>query len=245
MGKGPVPNLIYMICHHYQCIFVHIPKTAGQSIEHVFLDLLSLDWDSRAPLLLRPNDRPELGPPRLAHLKADEYVRFKYLTQAMFDAYFKFAFVRNPWSRLVSIYRFLGHDQKIDFRTFLLGPFKNYIFENQHWFVGPQSDFVYSKEGKLLVDYLGHFEDLQNGFDHVCRQIDITQRKLPHVNKSENNNPLPNEIINQISEGPGGKPGSTEFPVHQDYRDYYDEDTIDCVADLYRKDIEMFGYDFD
>ena len=29
-----------MICHDYKCIFVHIPKTAGQSIEHVFLNQL-------------------------------------------------------------------------------------------------------------------------------------------------------------------------------------------------------------
>lgn len=234
-----------MICHHYKCIFVHIPKNAGQSIEHVFLDLLDLNWDTRAPLLLRANDRPELGPPRLAHLKADEYVRHKYLTQEMFDDYFKFAFVRNPWSRLVSIYKFLGRDKNIDFRTFLLGPFKNYFFEHQHWFVGPQSGFVYSKEGELLVDFLGRFEDLQNGFDHVCKQIGIPPGKLPHVNKSEDNESILDEAGYQNSGVSSETSRSSDCPEHQKYQDYYDEETIDCIAHLYRKDIELFGYDFE
>ena len=43
--------------HHF--IFVHVPKTAGISIEHVFLDLMGLTWDTRAdvdpePLQQRP-----------------------------------------------------------------------------------------------------------------------------------------------------------------------------------------------
>jgi hypothetical protein len=77
-----------MLCHHDRCIFVHVPKTAGQSIEHVFLDRVGLTWETRAPLLLRPNDQPRLGPPRLAHLKAREYVACKYVTPEQFAGYF-------------------------------------------------------------------------------------------------------------------------------------------------------------
>ena len=65
-----------MISHHQKCVFVHIPKNAGQSIEHVFINLLELTWETRAPLLLRRNEHPELGPLRLAHLKAEEYVKY-------------------------------------------------------------------------------------------------------------------------------------------------------------------------
>jgi hypothetical protein len=233
-----------MICHHYKCIFVHIPKNAGQSIEHVFVNLLGLNWETRAPLLLRPNDQPELGPPRLAHMKADEYVRFNYLPQEMFDDYFKFTFVRNPWSRLVSIYKFMGYDKKIDFRLFLLGMFKKYIFERHNWFVGPQSDFVYSKEGELLVDYIGRFEDLQNGFDFVCNQIGIPKTKLPHVNESESNNFMPDLTDDQRDMGLDEITGTRTSPDYQNYQEYYDKDTIDCVAQLYRKDIMLFGYEF-
>src|SRR5687768_14243923 len=62
-----------VICREYRCLFVHVPKTAGMSIEHVFLRLVGLTWETRAPLLLGGNDDPRLGPPRLEHLKASEY----------------------------------------------------------------------------------------------------------------------------------------------------------------------------
>lgn len=109
-----------MICHHHKCIFIHIPKTAGQSIEHVFLDLLGLTWETRAPLLLRFNDRKELGPPRLAHLKANDYVNFKYISEELFNSYFKFSFVRNPWSRLVSFYNYRKYYLFYNFKYFVM-----------------------------------------------------------------------------------------------------------------------------
>ena len=34
-----------MICRPYQFLFVHVPKTAGQSVEQFFMDRLGLDWD--------------------------------------------------------------------------------------------------------------------------------------------------------------------------------------------------------
>ena len=45
-----------MICHQYRCVFVYIPKTAGMSIEQVFLDLLGLSWKTRERLLLGGNE---------------------------------------------------------------------------------------------------------------------------------------------------------------------------------------------
>ena len=154
-----------MICQQYKCTFVHIPKNAGQSIENVFLNLLNLTWRQRAPLLLRPKVGDELGPPVLAHLKINEYSQYKYITQKMLEDYFKFAFVRNPWSRMISIYKYLGFNEKLEFKEFLTGVFKQKLLKDKYWFVRPQNDFICAEDGQILVDYIGRFESLQNDFE--------------------------------------------------------------------------------
>ena len=35
-----------MICRPFKCLFVHVPKTAGQSVEQFFMDRMGLDWDT-------------------------------------------------------------------------------------------------------------------------------------------------------------------------------------------------------
>lgn len=216
-----------MICHHYKCIFVHIPKNAGQSIENVFLDLVGLNWKNRAPLLLRSNRNPDLGPPRLAHLKAEEYVHFKYLSKDIFDDYFKFSFVRNPWSRMVSFYKYLGFEDKFEFKDFLFRKFESEIYHKMYWFVGPQKDFIYNQKNERIVDFVGRFEHLQADFDEICRRINVSPIVLPHANKSDEK-----------------KSESVEASRVSSWKDHYDQDCIDLVARLYERDICEFGYEF-
>ena len=116
-----------MLCHKYKCIYIHIPKTAGKSIQHVFARQLGLGSKKGSDLLLGMNDNPALGPPELSHLKTSEYVQFGYLSQEQFDSYFKFAFVRNPWDRIVSEYKFRGYPRKTDFKTLVANLYKQDI----------------------------------------------------------------------------------------------------------------------
>jgi len=238
-----------MICHHYKCIFIHIPKNAGQSVEHVFLKLLDLDWETRAPLLLRYNDQPELGPPRLAHLKAREYVPCKYLTQEQFDDYFKFAFVRNPWDRMVSIYKYFGWDRYVGFKTFVVKKLAK-VWRDNYWFVGPQSDFVCNENGDVIVDFLGKFETLDADFDHVCRQLGLPSTELPYINKSAKQ-----KVKLSFDAKDALKyarwlyrmrtiPSIKVVPGFDNYQDYYDDECREVVADLYKTDIQLFGYQF-
>ena len=239
-----------MICHHYKCLFIHIPKAAGQSIEHVFLKLLNLDWDTRAPLLLRYNDRPELGPPRLAHLKAREYVPYKYLTQEQFDQYFKFAFVRNPWDRIVSIYKYLGWGRRVEFKTFLLKKLKSEVWPKNYWFVGPQSDFVCNETGDIIVDFVGKFENLRTDFNQVCQHLGLPPTQLPHINQSTKQKSKASLNRKNILDYARWLYHNRKTPRFKtissftNYQDYYDGESRELVAQLYRKDIELFGYQF-
>ena len=255
-----------MISHHHKCIFVHIPKNAGQSIEHVFLDLLDLTWETRAPLLLRNNDKTELGPPRLAHLKAKEYVPCKYLTHEQFDSYFKFAIVRNPWDRLVSFYKYFGYTLRMDFKTFVIKEFRENVWTRKYWFVAPQTEFVCDDEGKIIVNYIGRFEKLQNDFDYVCEALNLPKIEVPRVNVSKKthqegskerakkafqrfkqvfrHNSLPaltRRVFKSIYLRVTNKP----YPLFDSYKDYYDEETRGLAAKMYKTDIDLFGYTFE
>jgi len=239
-----------VLCHHYKCLFIHIPKTAGQSVEHIFLRLLGLTWETRAPLLLRYNDRPELGPPMLMHLTASDYVRCRYMTEEQFGCYFKFAFVRNPWDRMVSFYRYLGLSNRMDFKTFLMTTFRNQIWNTGGWFVGPQYQFVCNGHGEIVADFVGKFESIQSDFNQVCQRIGLAAQTIPHVNPStevERRGVGPEVLLREIGLTPqeaasADAPRAT--PALDSYQAYYDEMSMQLVAELYRKDIELFGYEF-
>jgi hypothetical protein len=223
---------------------VHVPKTAGISVEHVFLNLMGLTWETRAPLLLRHNDDPTRGPPRLSHLTAAEYVSLGYLTQQDFDAYFKFSFVRNPWDRLVSEYRYRGYPVRVDFKTFVFEHLPERQFSDLYTHIVPQYDFLHDEGGKLLVDFVGRYESLQADFDVVCSRLGLPATPLPHVNGSGARRP-PVRTLNDVKKLLRRWLWNLErrhtFPH---YTQYYDDETRDHVARLYRKDIEAFGYSF-
>ena len=91
-----------MISIKHNIIFIHIPKCAGQSIENIFLKDLGLTWQERHPLLLRPRTGKEKGPERLAHLYAEEYFKFGFISKEAYDKFFKFTIIRNPIDRFLS-----------------------------------------------------------------------------------------------------------------------------------------------
>lgn len=216
-----------MISHHDRCVFVHVPKCAGQSVEIFFLRRIGLDWETRAPLLLRINDVPALGPPRLAHLKAHEYVEKKWMPPGQYEAYFKFAFVRNPWDRTASFYRFLGYDRFCSFSRFVSRHLPEQM-ERKAWFLCPQAEYVYGPDHRLLVDFVGRFEALAQDFATACERLGIAGAELPHVNDSKTRR-RPLDWLR--------RPG---LP----YREMYDDRSRREVARLYEADVDAFRYPF-
>ncbi|MCJ8294464.1 MAG: sulfotransferase family protein [Colwellia sp.] len=224
-----------MISNFDNCLFVHIPKVAGQSIESVFLERAGLTWQQRQQMLLKHNDNPKYGPPRLAHLTALEYVELGYLSQSEFDKMYSFAFVRNPWDRLVSEY--LYRQYRCSFNDFLFKFFP--IKSNDDYAIGkdlyrhviPQVEFLCDNKGKLLVDFVGKFENISEDFAKVTTKITGKSLSLPHRNKSSEH-----KIKKLLSFSKRKK---------QHYSEYYNKESRVFVADLYRQDIELFAYEFE
>lgn len=226
-----------MLSHHHRTIFIHVPKCAGQSVESAFLADLGLTWETRAPLLLRANDHPDLGPPRLGHLLGRDYVRLRYVPGEMFAAYYKFAVVRNPWSRAVSLYRHLR--LPISFRDFvgrwLPAEFDRRDWKGNFWFVRPQVDYLYDGDDLLVQDVI-RFESLPEEFPRIAAASGL-RSPLPHVNRSGSD----------AAHGRGGRTRWRWRPSRHEslssWRDYHTPDTIAAVARLYAADAERFGYD--
>ncbi|MXO47083.1 hypothetical protein GRI69_02250 [Erythrobacter vulgaris] len=220
-----------MISHEHKAVFVHVPKVAGQSVELVFLDLLGLSWEQRAPLVLRHNPDPARGPERLAHLLAREYVELGYIDQVDFDAYFKFAFVRNPWARLVSEYEYRRREKR-PFAEFVEAEFASiddYSDHSRH--IIPQSDYIYDSNGEPMLDYVGRFETLSRDFRKVADRLKLGVETLPRKNVSG---------MGRLQKLFRSKPKEKK-----PFQEYYDARLRDRVGEFYRRDIEHFGYSFD
>lgn len=231
-----------MLSRKHKCVFVHIPKVAGQSVERVFLDLHELRWESRASLLLRANDNPAMGPPRLAHLKASEYVSCGHMAEQEFHSFYKFSFVRNPWKRLVSVYKYLDLAADMSFKQFLAEDFSAAEDWEPRLMKVPQYEYLFATNGEQLVDFIGRFEALQADFNRVCHDIGIPAMELPHANetgKERTWRAVVKQGVKKIS------PLHRTYVNHEHYTGYYDDEAREIVADVYAREIECFGYQFE
>jgi hypothetical protein len=207
-----------MICHRFRTVFVHIPKTGGQSIEHVFLKATGLSWKDRAQLLMRRNEDPAYGPRTLAHLFASEYLSCGHMAPIDFEEYFKFSVVRNPWDRLASLYKYRYAD-KMSFRQFVLKNVPDQGSEGvRQRAIAPQCKYLFNAEGEVLVNYVARFERLGEEFRTISERVFGQIIELPRVNISASS---------------------------ANYKDLYDNETHDLVSQRYKTDIDRLGYKFD
>jgi hypothetical protein len=210
-----------LISRPHKFIFVHIYKNAGTSITEA---LLPFAVHNRVHLLayrkfkqLRLHLPFALDPtPLPKHSKADKIV--SQLGEEEFGKYFSFAFVRNPWDWQVSLFNYV-RTSKGNRHYSIISDFKDFdayirwrCSDDVHF----QRDFVSASDGRLLVDFVGRYENLQRDFETVCSHVGI-QTSVPRLNVS------------------------TVKP----YQQYYTSDTVELVRNAFAPDIELFGYQFE
>lgn len=203
-----------MILHSKRMVFVHIQRTGGNSI---------------SAALGEANNSPD------KHFSASE-LRDKCGKEA-WNSYFKFSFVRNPWDRLVSWWSLIetqrtayenGAILNNNFQTYILSQAKDFeqfitrcdqeiadIDGNKSVYKN-QMDSLTDGSGRLLVDFVGRFETLQNDFSFV------TEKLLGHAVMLQRLNYVP----------------------RKHYCEYYTPALKDLVGTRYARDIKAFGYTF-
>lgn len=206
-----------IISHQHRFIFAAVPKTGTHSVRQALREHMSKDDIEQVGLFVdRRFPYAELAAIRHGHL-ALRQVR-PYVGEEVFADYFKFAFVRNPFDRFVSYCAFVTRDSNV-FAQNPLAVMKQILFGMrplQHVLFWPQHAFLVDADGRMLADQVGRVEEMQSSYDSICARIGIPTTALGQVNSSRR----------------GG------------YREYYDQQLIDGVADLYRRDLELFGYQF-
>jgi len=197
-----------IVNHDSRLVFCHVPRTGGTSIETV-------PW---------VGGNSHWGVGRLRDL----------CTPEQWAAYFTFAFVRNPFDRLVSA--FTGYrtfppvnvrevyetaqalmekhgDDREAFRAWCRCVVPRWLACDPH--MKMQSRFVVdSRPGAVPLDFVGRFETLQADFDHVCRAMGREPQPLAHHRRGQR--------------GP--------------WPEYYDAPMQAMVASWYAEDLNRFAY---
>jgi len=230
-----------MISDNLKCIYIHIPKTAGTSvIKTLNIDSNTKNINARSTIPFKPEDDKFNPPP--PHLRAIDYIN---LDKEKFDRYFKFAFVRNPWDRIVSEYKYRRHAGRYCFKEFVFNHLPAPTWSDEYCHIIPQYDFLYDNDHKLLIDYVGKFENIDNDFRDICDKLKISPIRLAHKNKSlslfRRENSL-YQVLRTIRDSISIKQKKNTF---KHYTEYYDSETVKYVEALYLNDIKAFNYHFD
>lgn len=179
--------------------FVHINKTGGSSIEKA----LGIPFQHRTA----PEFRDLMGPRR-------------------FNRAFRFTFVRNPFEKVLSHYRFrvktnqtgLG-DSPIPFSEWVKRAYaeEDPAYFDQPRMFWPQVDWLRDPGGPVLVEFVGRFENLAGDFSLVSERLGI-RADLPHLKKSGNPAPI---------------------------ADSYDDEAREIITEVFSEDLSLFGYSFE
>lgn len=203
-----------IISHRKRFVFIHIYKVAGTSVRSAlapYADVTFKKYTPRRILYVLG-----LGPAPGDHRKAVD-IRTT-LGNDIFERYYSFAFVRNPWDWQVSLYHYIcSHPLHPQHRTIKrLKNFSDYVSWRIDNGVELQKSFVTDRDGRLILDFIGHYENLSSDFSVACKALKIDST-LPHKNPSK----------------------------HHNYKQYYNDRTALLIEENYKEDIELFGYSFD
>lgn len=213
-----------MISLNEKFLFIHIPKTGGNSIQNILFqyseDSRSISSEKRQDGVSRYGLKSSIHAELAKHSSLNDYK--EKLESKTYQSLFKFTVIRNPWDRLISYY-FSPHRGQQYWNRELFQKFIRTV-KPLTYYISTYSDnnlsnkSIYSVKDKSYGDihYVMRYEKLSNDFYDVMRLLKLEPKCLPHVNKSNRKN----------------------------YKEYYDKQLINLVKDTFAEEIEIFQYEF-
>lgn len=199
--------------------FLHIPKTGGTSISKAF---------KRGMEKFPKNDFTiDICHPNICQtLNNSELIKTKFLNTYIFN------FVRNPYDRITSEYRWrVVRHKRFPQKGFLINnneTFAEFVknnLENHEPSYGLKEHYqlqkYYVEVDDIKVDFVGRFENLQEDFNKLCEIIGRPIIDLQWKNRTTK--------------------------IKDYYKHYYEDDSevYDIVTKYYKEDLEFFNYTFD
>lgn len=215
-----------MISIQKRFLFIHIPKTGGNSIQSI---LQKYSEDELTQLATHQDGIERFGiqNEKYKYNKHSTLTEYKKILEPnLYKSLFKFTVVRNPWDRMISYY-FSPHFGRKDFirkdfmellkKTSTLSYYANELNFPQKICYKFGYDLRPEKTLGSDIDFFIKFENLDSDFKKLCHSLDIDYVPLPSYNKSS----------------------------RKKYAEYYDPELKNLVLNKFRKEINFFNYSFE
>lgn len=196
-------------------VFIWIPKTAGTSLHD------ALNAPKLKNLALVRDRFPGSGIVTFSHMDYAELVKEDFIPREFDETSYKFAIVRNPYDRAVSLFFYLKKNRTLPAgETFL--SFCRRLSEE-----GCEPIGLYNVKGlsqcnpqvrwleNIKLDFMGRFESLEEDCNVVFRHLDLKSLPLPRLRASK----------------------------RVGYGQYYCPETKAIVEEFYKEDFDVLGYE--
>jgi len=204
-----------IVSQKHKFIFIRVPRTASTSIQLALGKICGPDDIVTSDNRLKPEKYPEYIPRNDEgfgkHIAAEK-IKGK-ITPEIWNRYFKFAFERNPFDKVVSHYhmkKVKGYDK--NFKEFCADCASGVVK------IFRKGIELYSIDGKIAVDFIGKYENLNEDFNFVCEKLNLPKLELTKE---------------RVSLG-----------KEKDYRKYYDDESRKIVEEHFSREIKLFNYKF-